>query len=329
MGLTKPRAHQLEGSDYKASVRVVTVANVTLSGGAPTSVDGVTLVANDRVLVTAQSTGSQNGIYRVKTLGTGSNGTWVRSKDADTNDDVTAGMVVMVTEGTTYADTQWKLTTNDAITVGTTSLTFSERKDDTSVAGSDTQVQFNDGGSLAGDSGLVFNKTTDALTVTGNVTGGNLITSAAVESATVTASGNITSANLTVSDIATYNTVDSSNSNLRKINQRYTGAASGSYFSQNEYQKVVTITPSADSQNYQISGRVMAQSAGSIQIIEFDAALRSETLPSLAHSQTYSERHNGTAFFKPQLWVKETTTCLLYTSPSPRDLSTSRMPSSA
>ena len=201
MGLTKPRAHQLEGSDYKASVRVVTVANVNLSGGAPTSVDGVTLVANDRVLVTAQSTGSQNGIYRVKTLGTGSNGTWVRSKDADTNDDVTAGMVVMVTEGTTYADTQWKLTTNDAITVGTTSLTFSERKDDTSVAGSDTQVQFNDGGSLAGDSGLTFAKTSNNLTVTGNVTGGNLITAALMDSATIHTSGLATLAQATVEDL--------------------------------------------------------------------------------------------------------------------------------
>ena len=104
MGLTKPRAHQLQGSDYKASVRVVSTSNVNLSGGAPTSVDGVTLVANDRVLVTGQSTGSQNGIYRVKTLGTGSNGTWVRSKDADTNDDVTAGIVIMVTEGSSNAD---------------------------------------------------------------------------------------------------------------------------------------------------------------------------------------------------------------------------------
>ena len=201
MGLTKPRAHQLEGSDYKASVRVVTVANVNLSGGAPTSVDGVTLVANDRVLVTAQSTGSQNGIYRVKTLGTGSNGTWVRSKDADTNDDVTAGMVVMVTEGTTYADTQWKLTTNDAITVGTTSLTFSERKDDTSVAGSDTQVQFNDGGSLAGDSGLTFAKTSNNLTVTGNVTGGNLITAALMDSATIHTSGLATLHSAVVEDL--------------------------------------------------------------------------------------------------------------------------------
>lgn len=35
------------------------------------------------------------------------------------------------------------------------------------VAGSDTQVQFNDGGNLAGDSAFTFNKTTDALTVNG------------------------------------------------------------------------------------------------------------------------------------------------------------------
>lgn len=34
----------------------------------------------------------------------------------------------------------------------------------TAVAGSDTQVQFNDGGALGGDAGLVYNKTTDALT---------------------------------------------------------------------------------------------------------------------------------------------------------------------
>tara|TARA_B100001057_G_scaffold227388_2_gene227763 strand:+ start:4746 stop:6305 length:1560 start_codon:yes stop_codon:yes gene_type:complete len=200
MGLTRPRAHQLQGSDYKSSVRVVTVANVSLSGGASTTVDGVTLVANDRVLVTAQSTASQNGIYRVKVLGSGSNGTWVRAKDADTTADVTAGLVVMITEGTTYADTQWKLTTNDPITLGTTSLAFSQR-DDSNVAGSDTQVQFNDGGSLAGDSGLVFAKASNNLTVTGNVTGGNLITSALMDSATIHTSGLATLHSATVEDL--------------------------------------------------------------------------------------------------------------------------------
>lgn len=38
-----------------------------------------------------------------------------------------------------------------------------------SAAGTDTQVQFNDGGNLGGDSGLVFNKSTDALTIAGTL----------------------------------------------------------------------------------------------------------------------------------------------------------------
>jgi len=42
-----------------------------------------------------------------------------------------------------------------------------------SVAGSDTQVQFNDGGTLGADAGFTFNKTTDALTVNGSFTTGD------------------------------------------------------------------------------------------------------------------------------------------------------------
>ena len=97
-------------------------------------------------------------------------------------------------------------------------------------------------------------------------------------------------------------------SNMMKFNQRYTGASAGSYFTQNEYQKILTIVPDGDSQNYQISGRMMAQSAGSIQIVTFNAALRSNTLPDLDWSITYTDQHNGIAFVKPQLWTKETTT---------------------
>jgi len=113
MGLTRPRAHQLQDSDFKASCRVITTTNITLSGGAPATVDGVSITANDRILVQGQSAGAENGIYRVSVVGTGSNGTWVRSADADATGDITAGMTVMVTEGSTYADTMWKLTTND------------------------------------------------------------------------------------------------------------------------------------------------------------------------------------------------------------------------
>lgn len=44
----------------------------------------------------------------------------------------------------------------------------------TTPGGSDTQVQFNDGGTMAGDSGLTFNKTTNALIVGGDITAANL-----------------------------------------------------------------------------------------------------------------------------------------------------------
>jgi len=115
--------------DYKASVRAATTANIAgLGGSAPNTLDGVTLAANDRILVKDQSTGSQNGLYYVATLGTGANGTWTRVTDADGAGELTAGAVVLVEEGSTYADTQWMLTTNGTITIGTTALVF-ERKD--------------------------------------------------------------------------------------------------------------------------------------------------------------------------------------------------------
>ena len=126
MGLTRIRADQISNIDYKQAVRVITVSNVTLSGGAPNTVDGVSLSAGDRVLVQGQSTGSQNGIYVVSTLGTGSNGTWARSADGNENGEIEAGMIIMVTEGNTYKDTQWKLTTNNPIVIGTTSLVFEQ-----------------------------------------------------------------------------------------------------------------------------------------------------------------------------------------------------------
>ena len=54
------------GLDVRDSVRVVAVANVagyaTSGQSSALSVDGVTLAANDRILLTAQSTASQNGI---------------------------------------------------------------------------------------------------------------------------------------------------------------------------------------------------------------------------------------------------------------------------
>ena len=108
----------IQGLDVKNSVRAATTANITLSG--TQTIDGVALVAGDRVLVKDQTTGANNGIYVVAA------GAWSRANDADINADVTAGLFVFVTEGSTNADSGWTLTTNDPITIGTTSLTFTQ-----------------------------------------------------------------------------------------------------------------------------------------------------------------------------------------------------------
>lgn len=107
------------GLDVKASCRVATaVTNIVLATGGLLTVDGVQTVAGDRVLVKDQSTASQNGIYVVAA------GAWSRSTDADTSAEVTAGMFTFVSEGTANADSGWVLSTNDAITLGSTSLSF-------------------------------------------------------------------------------------------------------------------------------------------------------------------------------------------------------------
>ena len=46
-----------------------------------------------------------------------------------------------------------------------------------------------------------------------------------------------------------------------KFSQVYSGNSSGSYFTLNEYQKVLTIIPSGNSQNYHIQGKISVQNA--------------------------------------------------------------------
>lgn len=88
-------------------------------------VDGLTYVAGERVFLPAQTAPAQNGVYLVGTVA-GGVAPLTRTLDADGATEIVAGMVVLVSEGTTHADTAWKLDTNDQITIGTTSLTFTQ-----------------------------------------------------------------------------------------------------------------------------------------------------------------------------------------------------------
>lgn len=105
------------GLQVKDPVKVATTANITLTG--TQTIDGVAVVANDRVLVKNQTTASANGIYIVKA------GAWTRASDA-LDGMVKGGMAVWVNQGTTNGDSRYVLTTDDPITVGTTALTFTK-----------------------------------------------------------------------------------------------------------------------------------------------------------------------------------------------------------
>ena len=109
------------GLDFKDSVRVATTANLNLSAPGA-SIDGISLSSGDRVLVKNQSTASENGIY----VWNGASSTATRATDADSSTEVTAGMFVFVEEGTVNADQGFVLTTDGSITVGSTSLSFTQ-----------------------------------------------------------------------------------------------------------------------------------------------------------------------------------------------------------
>lgn len=106
----------VRGIDWKNSVKAATTANVTLS--APQTIDTIALVAGDRVLVKNQTVPSENGIYIVAA------GSWTRATDFDDSVEVTSGAAVPIEQGSANGDSVQILTTDTAITIGTTSLAF-------------------------------------------------------------------------------------------------------------------------------------------------------------------------------------------------------------
>lgn len=109
------------GLDVKDSVRAASTGNVDVAAPGAT-LDGVTLVSGDRVLLKNQSTGAQNGIY----IWTGPAAAMARAPDANTSPEVTSGMYCFVVAGTVHASTGWVLNTPDPIVLDTTALTFAQ-----------------------------------------------------------------------------------------------------------------------------------------------------------------------------------------------------------
>jgi len=106
-----------QGLDTKASVVAGTTANITLSG--TQTIDGVVLVAADRVLVKNQTLSQDNGLYLCAA------GAWTRTTDMNTWAQV-PGAYVFVETGTTLADTGWVCTSDAGGTLGTTAITWAQ-----------------------------------------------------------------------------------------------------------------------------------------------------------------------------------------------------------
>ncbi|CAB4157802.1 hypothetical protein UFOVP694_49 [uncultured Caudovirales phage] len=111
-----------QGLNVHASCIAATTANVNLANAleAGDIIDGVTLVAGDRVLVKNQSTASQNGIYVVQATGAA-----VRATDFDTPTEIVPGDFVFVSGGTNYDNTGW-VQTDKVTTVGTDPINFTQ-----------------------------------------------------------------------------------------------------------------------------------------------------------------------------------------------------------
>lgn len=172
------------GLDVKASVRVATTANITLSGAQ--TIDGVVVSAGDRVLVKNQTAGAQNGIYDVAV------GAWTRSTDSDTSGEFNSGAFTFVEEGTTNGGRGYVLTTANPITLGTTSLAF---------------TMFSSSGAITAGTDLSFSGTTlnvnvDGSSITTNGSNQLAIHSSYVGQSSITTLGTITTGTWSATAIA-------------------------------------------------------------------------------------------------------------------------------
>jgi len=135
-----------------------TTANVNLTNGleAGDTIDGVTLVAGDRVLVKDQSTDTENGLYLAVSSGAAS-----RDPEHDTIAELSGGMVV-VNQGSTNDNKIFLCTTDNTGSVGSTSITYSQVTPQNN--GTVTSVGIADGGASE------FTVGSSPVTSSGNIT---------------------------------------------------------------------------------------------------------------------------------------------------------------
>lgn len=147
------------GLDWKNSVTVATTAAITLSG--TQTIDGIAVVAGNRVLVKDQASSPTNGIYVVAA------GAWSRATDFDDNTEITASAVVPIELGTVNGAKAFILTgVTGTVTVGTTNLvwtalggggiTYTAADNSISIVGTTVAVKLKSGGGILLDTNGIY-----------------------------------------------------------------------------------------------------------------------------------------------------------------------------
>jgi hypothetical protein len=163
---------QAYSNAQRFTASVVAVANINVSSPGAT-IDSYSLTSGQTVLLTGQSTQSQNGLYTFN----GSSSAMTRLTGASAWTQIYQG-TIFITNGTVYANTGWAFTVGSTGTVGTTAITL-------------TQVSAP--GSYAAGTGLTQSGTTFSITNTG-VSAGPYGSSTSVPSLTLNAQGQVTAA---------------------------------------------------------------------------------------------------------------------------------------
>ena len=200
------------GLSWKAPVKVASTGNLTLSG--TQTIDGVSVLAGDRVLVKDQTDGKENGIYVV------ASGSWSRSTDMDAGSEFPSASV-FVQQGTVSADVGY-VCTNDAVTIGSTAIVF---------------VQFNGASNIVAGAGLskagnelsvnvdgvTLEIASDALQIKDLGVGTAKLADGAVESAKIGA-GAVTSAKIATSAVGSTQLSDGSVTSSKIVDGAVVGA---------------------------------------------------------------------------------------------------------
>lgn len=171
------------GLYWKNPVRAASTGNVTLATPGA-SLDGVTLVSGDRVLLKNQTAGAENGIY----VWTGSGAALSRSTDADAGTELNPGTAVTVTEGSVNADKAYLIVSDAVVTIGTTATTWGQLGGGTTYSASNgvlltgsnfTGVAAPSGGLTVGASGFAIDTSIVTRKLSGSL-GNGALTSIAI-----------------------------------------------------------------------------------------------------------------------------------------------------